>query len=192
MGFLSGGIGGIVNSITGASNSARQQNRYAVGMANLNFKQQKEMLLKGPTWQMQGYKDAGVNPMYGFEGGTLHGGGGNSAGGAGTGGQIANLSAIADIYNNTRATSANNNNLNAQAEYAHAQALATIEMLPISKEEKRALIKYTNERSRGYSQTTTITNPTGPMGMGGGGTSVTRSGNKNVITKRPLKSNSAK
>lgn len=109
-----GGLGGLINSITGASSSARQQNQYAVGMANLNFEQQKEMLLKGPTWQMQGYKDAGVNPMYGFGGGTLHGGGGNSAGGAGAGAQLGNLGAIADIFNNTRATSANTKLIDAQ------------------------------------------------------------------------------
>lgn len=110
-----GGLGGLINSITGASSSARQQNQYAVGMANLNFEQQKQMLIDGPSWQMQGYAKAGLNPALGMSSGLSTGGaGGNGTGGAGAGGGLAALSAIADMYNNTRATSANTKLIDAQ------------------------------------------------------------------------------
>lgn len=99
------GLGSIINSITGASASAKQQNQYAIGMSNLNFKQQKEMLLNGPTWQMEGYNKAGVNPTYGL-GGLPSGGGIASGTGGGSGGGLAELLSLVDAMNNTKSTNA--------------------------------------------------------------------------------------
>lgn len=104
MGLGGGGLGGILNSITGASQSARQQNQYAVGMSKLNYAQQKDMLLNGPSWQMEGYDKAGVNPTYGLGG--IHQGGGTASGtGGGTGG-LSQILGIVDAMNNTKSTNA--------------------------------------------------------------------------------------
>lgn len=131
-----GGLGGILNSITGASSSARQQNQYAVGMANLNFNQQKEMLLNGPSWQMEGYEKAGLNPALGHAAGSLNtgGAGGNSTGGPGAGATLGALATISDMYNNTMATNADTNLKN-------AEAMRIIEMLPFDKDEKLKMIQ---------------------------------------------------
>lgn len=98
------GLGSIINSITGASASAKQQNKYAIGMSNLNFEQQKEMLLNGPTWQMEGYNKAGVNPTYGLGG--LPSGGGIASGTGGGSGGLGELLSIVDAMNNTKSTNA--------------------------------------------------------------------------------------
>lgn len=135
MGFLSG-IGKIFNDVTGVSNSAKINNQY-----------QKEFAQNGHQWEMQDLKKAGLNPAL-----TATGGSGASAGGAG--GTAGNMDAstlmatMANIYNNTRATSANNNNLDAQAELARAQAIKEIEMLPFSKDEKLAAIQNLNTSSQ--------------------------------------------
>lgn len=173
------GLGGLINSITGASNSARQQNQYAVAMSNMNFEQQKYFAQNAHQMEMNDLSKAGLNPAL-----TASGGGGASASGgsAPTGpglgqGGLGTLGVLADVYNNTRATSANNNMLNAQAELAKANAMRSVEMLPFEKDEKLKIIqnlatssslnvanaKYTSKKATGKGFTINT-----PWGGGGG------------------------
>lgn len=117
MGFS---LGGFVNSITGASNSASQTNKYAVGNAALNHKYQKEFAQNAHQWEVEDLKKAGLNPAL-----SAGGGGASASGGGSFGGQTGTPGAnpldiagkIADIRNGIAATNANNKLLGEQAEY---------------------------------------------------------------------------
>lgn len=127
MGFS---LGGFVNSITGASNSASQANKYAVGNAALNHKYQKEFAQNAHQWEVEDLKKAGLNPALSAGGGGASASGGGSFGGQ-TGTPGANpldiVGKIADIRNGITATNANNKMLEEQANYYKSLAGKTNE-----------------------------------------------------------------
>ena len=122
MGFS---LGGFVNSITGASNSASQANKYAVGNATLNHKYQKEFAQNAHQWEVEDLKKAGLNPALSAGGGGASASGGGSFGGQ-TGTPGANpldmIGSIVGMTNQTSATKSQNNLNDAQAMLAMAQA----------------------------------------------------------------------
>lgn len=93
MGF---GFGGLINSITGASNSAKQSAKYSTGLQAQNNAFQKEIAQNAHQWEVEDLKKAGLNPVLST------GGTGASAGGFGGGGTVAMQSGIgglSDIMN---------------------------------------------------------------------------------------------
>lgn len=122
MGFS---LGGFVNSITGASNSASQANKYAVGNAALNHKYQKEFAQNAHQWEVEDLKKAGLNPALSAGGGGASASGGGSFGGqTGTpgGNPLDIVGNIVGMANQTSATKSQNNLNDAQAMLAMAQA----------------------------------------------------------------------
>lgn len=122
MGFS---LGGFVNSITGASNSASQANKYAVGNAALNHKYQKEFAQNAHQWEVEDLKKAGLNPaLSAGGGGTSASGGGSFGGQTGTPGAspLDMIGSIIGMANQTSATKSQNNLNDAQAMLAMAQA----------------------------------------------------------------------
>lgn len=91
------GFGGFLNSITGASNSAKQSAKYSSWLAQQNNEFQKEMAQNAHQWEIEDLKKAGLNPVLSA------GGSGASAGGFGGGGtvgmQAGSLGGISDIIN---------------------------------------------------------------------------------------------
>lgn len=131
MGFS---LGGFINSITGASNSASQANKYAVGNAALNHKYQKEFAQNAHQWEVEDLKKAGLNPALSAGGGGASASGGGSFGGQ-TGTPGANpldmIGKMVDIANQTSATKSQNNLNDAQAMLAITQAKNVPEELRI-------------------------------------------------------------
>lgn len=125
MGFS---IGGFINSITGASNSASQANKYAVGNAALNHKYQKEFAQNAHQWEVEDLKKAGLNPALSAGGGGASASGGGSFGGQ-TGTPGANpldmIGKIVDIANQTSATKSQNklNDASAIRQIAESNAI---------------------------------------------------------------------
>lgn len=144
------GIGKALNSITGASESAKQANRYNYDLAQMSYQQQKEFAQNAHQWEMQDLQKAGLNPALttGASSAGSIASGGSTGGGGSPGNGMDIFSILSGVVNQTRATSANNKNLKAQAELATAQAVATIEMLPINKKEKQQYIKLLKEQIR--------------------------------------------
>lgn len=138
MGFS---VGGLVNSITGASNSASQANKYAVQNANLNFKHQKEILQNQVQWHAQDLEKAGFNRALAADGS-----GGGASGGGSFGGQTGTPGAnpldlignIVGMANQTSATKSQNNLNDAQAMLAMAQAKNIPEELRIKAQQALA------------------------------------------------------
>lgn len=117
-------VGGILNNLTGASSSAKQGYNYSTMLGAQNNAYQKEFAQNAHQWEMEDLKKAGLNPAL-----TAAGGSGASAGGAGgigngsTGSPMGNIfeimTGIAGTINQTKAT-------NAQTELMDAQAIKTI------------------------------------------------------------------
>ncbi len=176
MGF---GIGRIVNAITGASDSASQANKYNKRLANLSYTQQKEFAQNAHQWEALDFDKAGYNPALttGASSASSIAGQGDISNSGAVGSSAMSPMDIIGAINGTRATSANNDNLNAQGELARAQAMATIEMLPINKQEKQELIKQIKAQTKnteedtkykGFFPETTSFNA-GGFGVSGGG-----------------------
>lgn len=77
MGFLSS-VGGILNNVTGATSSAKDQLRNQEKLNKMSYEQQKEFAQNAHQWEMEDLKKAGLNPAL-----TMGTGGGATAGGAG-------------------------------------------------------------------------------------------------------------
>lgn len=142
MGFLSG-IGNALNSLTGVSASARQANRYNTALARMSYASEKEFAQNAHQWEMNDLQAAGLNPA--LTTGASSAGSVASAGGVGNSATSGTSGAtpfdIVNMLNQTSAVKHDNKLKDANATYAKAQAIATIEMLPINKKEKQALIR---------------------------------------------------
>lgn len=94
MGF---GFGGFLNSITGASDSAKHSAKYSGWLNTQNNKYQKEAMQNAHQWEVDDLKKAGLNPVLSA------GGTGASAGGVGgSGGSVgmqAGIGGLSDIMN---------------------------------------------------------------------------------------------
>ena len=119
------GLGGFINSITGASNSASTANKYAVQNAYMQNIMQKEFAQNAHQWEVEDLKKAGLNPALSAGGGGASASGGGSFGGS-TGTPGANpldlIGNIVSMSNQTSATKSQNNLNDAQAMLAIAQA----------------------------------------------------------------------
>lgn len=119
-----GSIGKAINSITGASSSASQANRYALQNAAVNNAYQKEFAQNAHQWEMEDLKKAGLNPALATNGGASASGGGSFGGSTGTpaGNPLDLLGNIVSMKNQTSATESQNNLNEANALLAIAQA----------------------------------------------------------------------
>lgn len=126
MGLFSS-IGGFVNDIFGGTAAGKQSQAYQVQAMKLQNQFQKEFAQNAHQWEAQDLMKAGYNPAL------TTGLGGASAGGAGGGSGatvqpaatdiIGMLGGIANIYNSTSATKAQNKLALADADLKTAQAL---------------------------------------------------------------------
>lgn len=119
MGLFSS-IGGLVNDLTGASNSANSSYKYNAALQNQNWAHQKEAMQNAHQWEVADLKAAGLNPALSA------GGNGASTGGAGGGGGGVNapmgdlggllnvLTSFGNLANSTKMTNAQTGLLDAQ------------------------------------------------------------------------------
>jgi hypothetical protein len=119
MGLFSS-IGGIVNDLTGASNSAKSSYKYNAALQNQNWAHQKEAMQNAHQWEVADLQAAGLNPALSA------GGPGASTGGAGGGGGGVNapmgdlsgllnvLTGFGNLANSTKMTNAQTGLLDAQ------------------------------------------------------------------------------
>lgn len=143
-----------------------------------NIRFQKEAMKNAHQWEAQDLMKAGYNPALttGLGGASTGGAGATaSAGGAGGGtasagsgaGILEGIGAIVSMKNATSSTKAQNKALKAQAALDTAKALQQLQESDVFKKlgekEKMAMInnllantKYTNERSRGYTTSKTV------------------------------------
>lgn len=94
MGF---GFGGLLNSITGASHSAKQSAKYSGWLNAQNNAYQKEAMQNAHQWEVEDLKKAGLNPVL-SAGGT----GASTGGVGGSGGSVgmqAGIGGLSDIMN---------------------------------------------------------------------------------------------
>lgn len=90
------GFGGALNSITGASDSAKHSAKYSMWLAQQNWQYQKQLAQNAHQWEVEDLKKAGLNPILSA------GGSGASAGGAGGGGSVgmqAGAGGLSDLIN---------------------------------------------------------------------------------------------
>lgn len=177
MGFLSKAVGSIGNLNflqSGGAASAKAGYQYSSALAAQQNAYQKEFAQNGHQWEMADLKAAGLNPAL-----TATGGSGATTGGAGGGGSVAPtpqsslLGEIMNIYNNTRATSAQSNLQDAEAlktlseNDAIPQRLKNETMNTLTQQlVGRSTAKFNNERSRGFIKK--VGNSHSFMGFGGG------------------------
>lgn len=109
-----------MNSLTGASSSAKQGYQYSKELAAQQWRYQKEAMQNQIQWRMQDMAEAGLNPALAAE--NIGGGSGNSPGGGtvngGGAGGLGILGEIAGIYNGTRDTDAKTANLDTETKLA--------------------------------------------------------------------------
>lgn len=109
MGIFSS-IGGIVNDVMGVTSAGKQNQAYALQSGAINHAYQKEFAQNGLQWTVEDAKKAGINPLYAVGGGATGASGGGVASGStsptGASG-MGLLEGIGNLYNSTRATSAN-------------------------------------------------------------------------------------
>lgn len=87
MGWGIGSIGSILNDVTGVTSGARQSQKYALQSGAINNAYQKEFAQNAHQWEMQDFRNAGLNPVLSAGGsGTGASGGGVSAGTAASSG----------------------------------------------------------------------------------------------------------
>lgn len=190
MGFS---LGGAINSLTGATNSAQRAQDYAQHMALLNNQMQKEFAQNAHQWEVEDLKKAGINPILTATGGggaDTGGAGGGITPGAGTGGQFSPLDIVSGIVSAKKAMSEtdaidtqarvyaedvllkrqeqlmNQIKLGIMPEKAKAELAKTYKEI----EQLKASTKYTNERARGQSAWMTTGTETKFLGSGAGHT----------------------
>lgn len=90
------GFGGLINSVTGASHSAKQSMKYSSYLQAQNYANQKEAMKNAHQWEVEDLKKAGLNPILSA------GGTGASAGGVGGGSSVgmqAGTGGLSDLIN---------------------------------------------------------------------------------------------
>lgn len=90
------GFGGWVNSLTGASDSAKHSAKYSGWLQNQNFEHQKEAMKNAHQWEVEDLQKAGLNPILSA------GGTGASAGGVGGGSSVgmqSGMGGLSDLIN---------------------------------------------------------------------------------------------
>lgn len=147
MGFSLGsafsGVGSMLNGITGVTSSANQAFKQNLALANLSNAYSKEFAQNAHQWEMNDLQKAGLNPALttgASSAGAVAGAGGNGNSGS-VGTSAMSPIDIVSALNQTSATKHTNSLQDNQGKFAYAQAVATIEMLPINKQEKQALIR---------------------------------------------------
>lgn len=151
MGMFSG-VGGFLNDITGASSAQNKQYQHSKALADRSFAQQKEFAQNQVQWYADDLEKAGFNRALSTGASSAGSGGATSGSTSAVTSGLDLLGGIVGAINQTRQTNAQTEQAGANSEYLRAKALETIEMLPISKKEKQAYIKYLNERDRGTSK----------------------------------------
>lgn len=152
----------------------KRQYTYNSWLQGQNQSFQKYMASHAHQLEMQDLKEAGLNPAltaHGSSAASIAGSSspqGTSAGKNG-GNMTQSVNQIVDNINSLRQTNAGIDKTNAEIQNINANTLATIEMLPLSKKEKKALIKFTNERARGITNSSSYSGNFGNKLIGGGG-----------------------
>lgn len=119
MGLFSS-IGGIVNDLTGASNSASSSYKYNAALQNQNWEHQKEAMQNAHQWEVADLQAAGLNPALSAggpgasTGGAGGGGGGVSAPMGDLSGLLNVLTSFGNLANSTKMTNAQTGLLDAQ------------------------------------------------------------------------------
>lgn len=170
-------IGKIFNSIQGNTSAASLNNKYALQQMAANNAYQKEFAQNAHQWEVEDLKKAGLNPILsnGGSGAAASGGGGATGAGATGGGTIGG---ITDMFNsaadmartiseikkqkaeteNTEVDTAGKAIENGfikgkrEAEINHLISNRVLNSAKTNTEKAQA--KYTNERARGFSETT--------------------------------------
>lgn len=181
MGFFSS-IGGTVNDILGGTSSAKKAQQYALQQQAFQNAYNKETMQNLHQWEVEDLKKAGLNPALGYGGNT----GGIATGTAGgpqaaTGDPISMISTAVGIGNQLAEmglTSANKAKSDAEKDFVEAQTAEQVAKNPFVKTAKKAEIaniqadtqlkkeekKFTKERARGYSESTSETKGWGASG----------------------------
>lgn len=118
MGLFSS-IGGLVNDLTGASNSANSSYKYNAALQNQNWAHQKEAMQNAVQWRAKDLEAAGFNPALAAgepasTGGAGGGGGGVNAPMGDLGGLLNVLTSFGNLANSTKMTNAQTGLLDAQ------------------------------------------------------------------------------
>ena len=118
MGLFSS-IGGLVNDLTGASNSANSSYKYNAALQNQNWAHQKEAMQNAVQWRAKDLEAAGFNPALAAgepasTGGAGGGGGGVNAPMGDLGGILNVLTSFGNLANSTKMTNAQTGLLDAQ------------------------------------------------------------------------------
>ena len=118
MGLFSS-IGGLVNDLTGASNSANSSYKYNAALQNQNWAHQKEAMQNAVQWRAKDLEAAGFNPALAAGEPASTGGAGGGSGGVNApmgdlGGLLNVLTSFGNLANSTKMTNAQTGLLDAQ------------------------------------------------------------------------------
>lgn len=124
MGLLSS-VGKALNSVTGATSAAAQNQKYALQSAQVNNAYQKEFAKNAHQWEVEDLKNAGLNPVLSANGGASASGGGvNSASLASSGiNPIETAIGAWNGYEQARNTGADTDRKNAEIDNINADTL---------------------------------------------------------------------
>lgn len=129
MGLFSS-VGKFLNDVTGSSSAGAQSQKYNIQAMRLQNEFQKEFAQNAHQWEAEDLMKAGYNPALttGLGGASAGGAGGGSGATVSAGGTdlIGMLGGIANIYNSTSATKAQNKLAKAETDLKTAQAIKQI------------------------------------------------------------------
>lgn len=184
MGFLSG-VGNAINDVLGGTSSAKKAQHYQLNQMAMQNKYNERYAQNAHQWEIEDLKKAGLNPVLSAGGSTAGAIAGSSVS---SGGNIGSTNGnITDLFSMI-GTIADAKKAAADTGKTEAETASIIEQLPfISKKQKaeinnltantvlrkqqtlesKANTKYTNERARGFSESSSESKSTGTE-FGGG------------------------